>query len=169
MSKTKQLYACFVDFRKAYDSVWREGLLFKLLKMNIRGKVFNIIEDMLSNVLSTIKIHNNVSESFKTTNGVKQGDILSPLLFNLFINDLPDALGINEYTPSLDTKKINCLMYADDLVILSEDPRGLQHSLNNLDEYCSTWKLDVNLNETKVLKFQQNGLTLNFLYSNYLC
>ena len=48
-------------------------------------------------------------------------------------------------------------MYADDLVILSEDPRGLQNSLNNLDKYCSTWKLDVNLNKTKVLKFQQNG------------
>ena len=58
MSKTKQLYACFVDFRKTYDSV--EGLLFKALKVNIRGKVFNIIEDMLCYVLSYIEIQNNM-------------------------------------------------------------------------------------------------------------
>ena len=90
-------------------------------------------------------------------NNVKQGDVMSPLLFNLFINDLPEHLGNFEDTPVLNNKFINCLIYADDLVIFSKSAPGLQKSLDNLSDYCNTWKLEINLNKTKVMLFQPNG------------
>ena len=114
----QKLYACFVDFRKAYDSVWRPGRLYKLLKLNIRGKFYKIKENMMSNVSFDIKQGDEISGFVNTKNGVKQGDVMSPLLFNLFINNLPEHLGNFEDTPELNNKFINCLIYADDLVII---------------------------------------------------
>ena len=93
------------------------------------------------------------SDFFDTGNGLKQGDVMSPMLFNLFVNDLPNILGIDINTPTLNSRKINCLMYADDLVIFSKSAHGLQKSLDRLSSYCDTWKLNINLDKTKVMLF----------------
>ena len=90
INNPEKLYACFVDFRKAYDSVWHQALLYKLLKMNIRGKFYKIVENIMSDVLLCVKIgQHHRSDFFDTGNGLKQGDVISPMLFNLFVNDLP--------------------------------------------------------------------------------
>ena len=80
-----KVYACFVDFRKAFDSVWHDGLLYKLLKINIRGNsVYNVIKSLYSNSTSSVRIGNSQTRSFQYAKGC----ILSPLLFNLYVNDL---------------------------------------------------------------------------------
>ena len=78
-----KVYACFVDSRKAFDSVWHDGLLYKLLKINIRGNFYNVIESLYSNSTSSVRIGNSQRRSFQYARGVRQGCILSPLLFNL--------------------------------------------------------------------------------------
>jgi hypothetical protein len=151
------LYACFIDFRKAFDNVWREALLCKLLQANIRGKLFNIIENMYRCDQACLKIGQQRSQFFPCNVGVKQGDVLSPNLFNLFINDLPDFLSGDTTAPVLGDTTIDSLLYADDLVIFSLSSAGLQQSLSNLDRYCQTWRLAVNLDKTKVIKFCKSG------------
>ena len=151
-SKTP-LYACFVDFRKAFDSIWRKGLLLKALQNNIRGNIFNILETMYTNTSVCVKIGNKRTDYFPTNKGVKQGDVLSPFLFNLYINDLVGKLGIDSNTPTLNKLPLNCLLYADDLVILSTSPLGLQKALDKLTEYCNTWHLQINAKKTKIMKF----------------
>ena len=84
--KTK-VYACFVDFRKAFDSVWHDGLLYKLLQINVRGNFYKVIKSLYSNSTCSIRIGNNQTQPFQYTRGVRQGCILSPLLFNLYVND----------------------------------------------------------------------------------
>ena len=86
---------------------------------------------------------------------------MSPMLFNLFVNDLPNILGKDINTPTLNSRKINCLMYADDLVIFSKSAHGLQKSIDRLSSYCDTWKLNINLDKTKVMLFQSNGNTIS--------
>ena len=70
-------------------------------------------------VHSCIKIDGELSYIFKCETGVRQGDVLSLNLFNIFINDLPECLIIKQFTPVLGKHTVNCLMYADDLVVLS--------------------------------------------------
>ena len=84
----KKVYACFVDFRKAFESVWHDGPLYKLLKINIRGNFYNVIKSLYSNSPSSVRIGNSQTRSFQYARGVRQGCILSPLLFNLYDNDL---------------------------------------------------------------------------------
>ena len=71
---------------------------------------------------------------------------LSPLLFNLFINDIFEAVKNNGDITLDGTNKLNALMYADDLIILATTPEELQTSLDGLSAYCEKWKLNVNIN-----------------------
>ncbi|MES9993748.1 MAG: reverse transcriptase family protein [Candidatus Thiodiazotropha sp.] len=152
------LYVCFVDFKKAYDSVWRQALMYKLLMQNVQGMFFNILRSMYLDNNICIKINNKQrSNFFKSNVGVRQGDALSPILFNLFTSDLHDFLNIDCQSPLLDKTNVNCLMYADDLLLLSESEIGLQRLLDRVNDYCGRWGMEVNIEKTKVIKFSGNG------------
>ena len=71
--------------------------------------------------------------------------MLIPLLFHIFINDIPLFLEGNSHPPERISQVVGSLLYADDLIILSTSPEGLQSSLDKLIVYCDKWKLDVNL------------------------
>ena len=154
----KPVFACFVDFRKAYDSIWRKGLLLKLLRSNVGGKFYNMMADLYRWSSAQCDFGFCLSDDIKCNIGVKQGDVLSPTLFNIYINDLPDKLkgtGRSDETPTLSGKPINCLLYADDLVVLSLSREDLQMKLKQLDEYCKMWKMDINVEKTKVVIFSK--------------
>ena len=126
------LYVCFVDFRKAYDSVWRQALLYKLSRMNINGLCFNIISSMYGNNKMSIRVDKSHRSHFFTSNvGVRQGDAISPILFNLYLSDFQSYIGLDSDAPRLNTSLVNCLMYADDLVLMSQTEIGLQVLLTN--------------------------------------
>lgn len=151
------LYVCFVDFRSAFDTVWRQALLYKLLKMDIGGNFLNIIANMYQNVFYCVKLNGFISENINSNVGVKQGCVLSPLLFNLYLADLPDIFTDDCHPVNLANSKINCLMFADDLILLSESAVGLQRCIDKLQEYCSKWCLSVNMDKTKVIIFNKGG------------
>jgi hypothetical protein len=83
-------------------------------------------------------------------------DGLRPLLFNLYTNDMPSIFDFS-YTElvSLNTTRLNCLLYADDLILLSESEKGLQSCLDSLNSYCNRWKLKINITKTKVMVFRK--------------
>ena len=167
----KKLYACFVDFQKAFDSVWRLGLIYKLIKYGMNLDMIKLIRNMYDKTSQSLKINQSLTRSFKTYRGVRQGCILSPRLFNLFINDIPTIFNDVTCKPvTIMNKKISCLMYADDLVILSETPSGLQTCLQNLHQYTEKWDLKLNTKKTKVMIFQHQGRKSKdtFLFGNQI-
>ena len=152
----RTLVTCFIDFKKAFDSVWRDALLLKLLDYGICGNFFRTIEDMYCNGYAHIKSNGLLSEAIPSEVGVRQGDILSPNLFNLFINDLPKCLSDSADCPKLGNRSIKCLLYADDLVIFSHSLSGLQVQLDHLSTYCKNWGLEINLKKSKVMIISKN-------------
>ena len=128
-----------MDFRKVFDSVWHDGLLYKLLQINVRGNFYKVIKNLYSNSTCSIRIGNNQTQPFQYTRGVRQGCILSPLLFNLYVNDLAFSFNNILSDPFVlpNGTKLNSLFYADDLIILSRSKLGLQNCLNELSSYCN--------------------------------
>ena len=121
-----KLYTCFIDFKKAFDSVWQDGLLCKLLNYNIGGKFYNLIKNLYSKTKCSIKCADKRTELFDYQKGVRQGCILSPMLFSLYLNEIPFLLD-QEDTDSItlpNGSKLNSLLYADDLVFVSHSPKA---------------------------------------------
>ena len=156
----KKVYTCFIDFQKAFDSVWRTGLLYKLIKNGMNLSTIKLIKNMYERTSQSLKINGGISEEFRTYKGVRQGCILSPKLFNLFINDIPNIFDASCKPVNIhDDVSINCLMYADDLVILSESSAGLQACLHKLYNYTQKWELKLNITKTKIMIFQNKKST----------
>lgn len=164
----KNVFCCFVDFKSAFDTVSRKKLIYKLLQADIGGNFLNIIQNMYSDVKYAVKVCDGHSDSFSSSVGVKQGCVLSPLLFNLYLRDLPDIFDDTCDPVQLHDITVNCLMYADDLAILSESSRGLQNALNKLGIYCRKWDLTVNLDKTKVIVFNKSGHLLKKHHFSYM-
>ena len=79
--KGGKLFACFIDLRKAFDTVIHAGIRYKLIKYGISGKLYSIIKDMYRKSELCVRINNKITPAFKSFVGVKQGDVLSPNLF----------------------------------------------------------------------------------------
>ena len=153
----RKLYTCFVDFRKAFDSVWRVGLFYKMIKTGINIGYIKLIKNMYEKTSQCLKLNNGITRSFRTTRGVRQGCILSPYAFKIFLNDLPEIFDLICDPVKLGNERISCLLYADDLVLLSESKQGLQKCLDKLHDYAQKWDLKINLSKTKIMIFQKGG------------
>ena len=166
----KRLYGCFVDFSKAFDCVPRDILMKKLEERGIGGRILEIIKTFYLEDTASVKIGNKCSPPFKTNRGVRQGCVLSPLLFILFLSDLQDILDKTKDNVKLDKDtEISSLMWADDILMLSETQEGLQRKLDALGEYSKKNKLTVNTKKTQCMIFNKTGRLLKnhkFIYNN---
>ena len=161
--KGGRFYCAFIDFSKAFDSVDRNALWQKLLQNNISTCMLKMLMNIYRSVGAVVMTNEGVSAPFECELGVKQGCILSPTLFSLFINDLPEALnqvGINRI--SLVASEINSLMFADDVIMFAESPWGLQKELDVLENYCHRWSLSVNVDKSKIMVFRNGGKLRNY-------
>ena len=122
---------------------------------------------MYDNNMLRVKIGNDkISYDFAATIGVRQGDSLSPNLFNIFMNDLVDAFVSDSCDPvNLGSAYFNCLLYADDVVLVSQSARGLQNCLNKFGDYCQKWCLDINYDKSKILVFNCTGRLIKYNFS----
>ena len=87
LEQGKKVYCASIDFRKAFDYLNRDCLWFKLLKSGIRGSMYNIIKHMYEETTANVKHQGILSDIFECCIGVRQGESISPYLFNLFLND----------------------------------------------------------------------------------
>ncbi len=156
-SKHSPLYACFIDFNKAFDRVNRVG-----------GKFYTLVKSMHTNNQICIRIKDKITEYFEMNIGVRQGDSLSSLLFNIFLNDLANDLEQNNtFSAKLGHLNIGFLFYADDLILLSESSDGLQDQIDRVNAYCKTWALLINKDKSTVMIFNKTSLGgLNFHMEN---
>ncbi|NRB82002.1 MAG: reverse transcriptase family protein [Saccharospirillaceae bacterium] len=148
----KNVHAVFVDFRKAFDSVCRQALFYKLAQNGVTGKFYEVLRDMYSNSYAHIKLSGYISNAFQTRKGTEQGHPLSPDLFKLFLGDLSSLLEYNN-CPTLSNMLISHLLWADDLILLSLDEKTAQSQIDQLSKFCKQWGIEINKLKTKRVIF----------------
>ena len=150
------LYLCFVDFKKAFDSVDHKLLLNKLVTYGINGNFLKVISSLYSKVKSCVRGNDGLTDTFPCNRGVRQGCVLSPVLFALFLNDLNTHIKASSQGVLVDGERIHSLLYADDLVLIARDRKDLQAQLNALDNFSTALKIEVNMDKTKVMVLRKN-------------
>jgi hypothetical protein len=135
--KRGRIYWCFVDFKKAFDSIDRETLWFKMRRIGVGENMANCIKIMYECTKFCMKCGENKVTTFAPqTRGVRQGCSLSQYLFNIFINDNMEYINVdNSNAPSIG-QTIPGLLFADDLAVLSFTSNGLQKEIDQIVRYC---------------------------------
>ena len=113
--------------KKSYDTVPRVKLFYKLLKdYSIGGKFLKILQEIYKENKVFIKMSDGLLQPFLTTIGVKQGCVFSPILFNIFIDKINEIFDETCAPVKINNLDLNCLLWADDLVIFSQTAEGFR-------------------------------------------
>jgi len=154
--REKRLYAFFADLSAAFDNVDRDTLWTVLRGMNLEEGLIRRMERIYENTEMMVKLEKECSESFLSSRGVRQGCVLSPILFNLYM------AGVNE---ELRTRKIGGvevgnlriweLAYADDIVLLARNRDALEDMMRTLEKFLKKRKLELNVEKSKIMVFNR--------------
>ena len=145
ISKGKVIDAVYFDFSKAFDTVPHRRLLKKLNCYGIKGKVLKWIESFLADRSQVVKVNGCQSNITSVLSGIPQGSVLGPLLFVIYINDLPDCVSLSDiYLFADDTKLVKMI---DSL----EDSKMLQNDIDSLVQWSNKWLLKFHPNKCHVL------------------
>src|SRR6218665_337909 len=146
------LCGVFVDLEKAFDLMWTDGLLHKLQQHNITGQMFNWIRDFLTDRHIRVRVGAELSDLFLMENGSPQGSVISPVLFIIMMNDIPEP-----------ENGVKLSLYADDSAIWRAGPnpdvntRHLQSYLDRLKKFFDEWGFKVSTTKTVAVEFSRNG------------
>ena len=138
-----EVRSVFLDISKAFDKVWHEGLLYKLKSMVVSGELYHLVENYLSYRFQRVLLNGQTSSWRPVLAGVLQGSILGPLLFLIYINDLPNEL------------KSNAKLFSDDMSLFtivkdkSETANILNNDLSEISKWAYNWKMLFNPDPSK--------------------
>jgi hypothetical protein len=157
MLRKEDTYCCFIDIKKAFDSVNRTCLYYKLLNMGVKGNMLHAIKSLYQNPKCAVRINNMYTDYFDIPNGLKQGCLLSPTLFKIYVNDL--AVEINKLNAGIKfmNESVSLLMFADDIVLLAPSPDELQRLLDKVNDWCRKWRLSLNDTKTQIVHYRHHS------------
>ena len=156
------VFSCFLDASKAFDRVNHNILFTKLLCRGVPPIIVRLISYWYTNQTMSVRWKGLYSDKFTVSNGVRQGGILSPYLFCVYVDDLSFELNKLPIGCMLGESKINHLMYADDLVLISPTAKGLVKLLNICNEFGVTHDIRYNSKKSSVIVFGDQGKLRNF-------
>ena len=146
----------YTDFSKAFDSVPHKRLLSKLYSYGIRGNLLNWIENFLSDRKQRVALGKHMSEWKPVTSGIPQGSVLGPILFVIFINDMPDTIASFKTLFADDAKIFKAIESLNDITIIQDD-------ICKLMQWSIKWQLPFNVSKCKVMHYGKKNP--NHVYS----
>ncbi|GFS04037.1 endonuclease-reverse transcriptase [Elysia marginata] len=151
MQHQRDLFHNFIDFKKAFDRVWHDGLWHVLRGFNIDEGLVKTIESLYMNKNSAVFLNNTIGNSFKTTVGVRQGCLLSPVLFNIFLRIMQDTLNQHSPTISIGGRPLCNLRFADDIDLIAGSQAKLQVLTDRLVASSKAFGMEVSSEKSKVM------------------
>ena len=135
-----KVVATFIDLTKAFDKVWKQGLLLKLQTAGVKGKMFKWVKSFLSHRMARVKLNGALSQKVTLKEGVPQGGVISPTLFIVYINDITRGLSIHT----------SRALHADDFAMWTSAASTntakvrMQDALNNTSKWADDWCVTIN-------------------------
>lgn len=163
MSKGSPVYVCFLDASKAFDRICHWSLFSKLIDRKVNPLFVRLLLYWYTNQTMCIRWANTLSSFFTVSNGVRQGGIMSPILFNVYMDDLSSLLNNSPYGCCINGDKANHLMYADDSCIIAPSPVALQKLLDICCDFATDNAILYNEKKTKCICFKPLALSDLFI------
>ena len=164
----KPLYTVCLDIKKAYDSVWRDAILFKLHNhFSVPIPILALIQNMLSNTYSAVCNNHYIYNPFNTTLGVVQGSVISPLLYAVFVNDLITELDDSNQGIHIGKFHIPCLLYCDDIILTSNNLSQLKKLLQICENHSKLWNYQFNPKKCNLITHNIKNQSMTFLDKQY--
>ena len=161
LAKGKKVYAAFMDLEKAYDRIDWEAMWDVLRVYEVGGKLLNAVKAFYRDARACVRIDGEIGESFTIKGGVRQGCVMSPWLFNLYMDGViremkarAGNVGV-ELCTNGDKWVVNTILFADDTVLIAKSENELQKLVGVFDNVCKKRKLKVNVNKSKVMVFER--------------
>ena len=153
-NKGEHVVAAFLDVEKAFDNVWHNGLRYKIFQLDLPTKMTRWLSDFLVGRLIQVNVNNFFSNQINPKVGVPQGSVLSPLLFLIYVNDLPAP---HHNQNSLSQFADDTAQWAFSLSVRIA-AKLLQQDLLNLAMWCAKWRIKLNPEKTKMIIFSRSIL-----------
>ena len=165
--RQQDLYHVFIDFKKAFDRVWHAALWTTMHKYNIGANLITIIKSLYEKATSAVLYNGNTGDWFCTTVGVRQGCLLSPTLFNVFLERImADALENHEGTVKIGGRIITNLRFADDMDGLA-GKEELESLVKRVETASTAYGMEISSEKTKIMSNKANGLTKTIKMKGY--
>ena len=153
----RELFHNFIDFKKAFDRVWHDGLWQVLRGFNIEEGLVQVIQELYRDASSAVLLNGQIGNFFKTTVGVRQGCLLSPVLFNLFLEKImQETLHDHHTTISIGGRPVCNLRFADDIDLMGGSNDELQDLTNRLADRAGAYGMEVSTEKSKVMVNSSN-------------
>lgn len=155
--------AIFFDIEKAYDMLWKEGLLIKLKSLGVTGKTYNWVMDFLFGRKIQVRVGKEYSHEYTVENGTPQGSVCSPLLFNIMINDIFSQI----------EQSIGKSLYADDGALwirgrnVSFVQKKIQNAIFEVEKWANKWGFKLSVAKTQVICFSRRHKTTSLALKLY--
>ena len=158
-STRSKAFIAFLDARKAFDTVWHSGLFFKLSQSGIAPSIWKVLYFWYSHLESAVMWDNSFSQYFPVTQGVRQGAVLSPILYSFFVNDLLFQLESLNGGLFIGSTFVGAPTYVDDVCLISNDPLNLQQMLDIAQSYAVKWHYSFNIDKSLILVIGESSIS----------
>ena len=159
LERGSKLFACFRDVRKAFDTVWIDGLLYKLFK----GRVWLAIKDLYTDVKAQVLYEGVLLRKFSVSQGTGQGRIFAPFMYKVYINGLLCELSDHCFSISINALRLSSLSFADDISLLALHLSCVQTFMNICFDYGVRWRYEFNNSRVALSLSVKQNLNMLFL------
>ena len=154
LERGSKMFSYFLDIRKVFDTVWIDGLMYKLFSdLGVNGKLWLAIKDLYTDVKARVLYSGALSREFEIAQGTGQARILAPFIYKVYINSLLKELSDHCFAISINTLRMPAPSFADDICLIALHQSLLKILMNKCHNYSKTWRYEFNHSKSGVVTF----------------